>query len=310
MRQRNLLHVVSIAWILVAVCSVRSQGQQDQIPKELALALIPFGGSDGGEIIVGQLPPDLATTFALPAAGRVLGSFVSLSYIQIVMAFPGTADSAQAFASRSLTEHGWVARERSISRMGGLQYGPRGTVPMTFCKTAAAGTSDAMTISTPVHGTGVTLLRLTRSAGSSACNQSPPNFVATSSSGSLIGTPTSDMAQRMAEMPLASVPPLWSPGDVRGSSQRCRTSNLTTGSQSQSQPLLTEMSMADVLAHYGRQLDSAGWKTAANESESATRTWSKAVPGRGTQEVTIRVSRMASQSGCYDVFLQASSLPR
>jgi len=43
MRQRNLLHAESIAWILVAVCSVASQGQQDQIPKELALALIPFG---------------------------------------------------------------------------------------------------------------------------------------------------------------------------------------------------------------------------------------------------------------------------
>ena len=204
---------------------------------------------------------------------------------------PSTIGKLRMRSNEGLT--GWVARERSISRMGGLQYGPRGAVPMTFCKTAAAGTSDAMTISTQFHGTGVTLLRLTRSAGSSACNQSPPNFVATSSSGSLIGTPTSDMAQRMAEMPLASVPPLWSPGDVRVSSQRCRTSNLTTGSQSQSQPLLTEMSMADVLAHYGRQLDSAGWKTAANESESATRTWSKAVPGRGTQEVTIRVSRMA-----------------
>src|SRR5437763_17084925 len=124
MRQRNLLHAASIACILVAVCSVPSQGQQDQIPKELALALIPFGGSDGGEIIVGQLPPDLATTFALPPAGRVLGSFVSLSYIQIVMAFPGTADSAQAFASGSLTEKGWLARDRARDRMGGLPFGP------------------------------------------------------------------------------------------------------------------------------------------------------------------------------------------
>src|SRR5205823_11241843 len=31
---------------------------QEQIPRELALALIPYGGTDGGEIIVGQIPPD------------------------------------------------------------------------------------------------------------------------------------------------------------------------------------------------------------------------------------------------------------
>src|SRR6266550_7781090 len=169
------IHRVFALSVLFTLTPSLLRAQQDQIPKELALALIPYGGADGGEIIVGQVPPDLATTFALPPAGRVLGSFVSLSYIQIVMAFPGTADSAQAFASRSLTEHGWVARERSISRMGGLQYVPRGTVPMTFCKTAAAGMSDAMTISTQFHGTGVTLLRLTRNAGSPACNRSPPN---------------------------------------------------------------------------------------------------------------------------------------
>lgn len=42
---------------------------QEQIPRELALALIPYGGSDGGEIIVGQIPPDLATVFTLPAGG-------------------------------------------------------------------------------------------------------------------------------------------------------------------------------------------------------------------------------------------------
>ena len=310
MRQRIRIYAAPIACILVALCSSASRAQQDQIPKELALALIPFGGSDGGEIIVGQLPPDLATTFTLPPGGRVLGSFVSLSHIQMVMTFPGTPDSAQAFASRSLTEHGWVAQDRSLSRLGGLQYGPRVAVPTTLCKAAAAGTSEGITISTQFHGAGVTLLRLTRTTGSSPCNQSSPNFVVTSSSvGITASSQTMDMTQRMAELPLASIPPLWSPGDVRVSSQRCQQSNRTMGSQSQSQPLLTDMSMADILAHYGRQLDSAGWKT-ASDAESVSRTWSKAIPGRGMQEVTIRVSRMPSQSGCYDVSLQASALPR
>ena len=88
--------------VLLAVASSAAGAQQtDQIPKELALALIPYGASDGGEIIVGQMPPDLATTFTLPPGGQVLGSFVSLSYMQVVMTLPGGLDSASAFARRS-----------------------------------------------------------------------------------------------------------------------------------------------------------------------------------------------------------------
>ena len=134
-----------VSWLLLAILVGSSaSGQQDQIPRELALALIPYGGGEGGEIIVGQLPPDLATTFTLPPGARVLGSFVSLSYIQMVMTFPGTPDSAQAFANRSLSEHGWTARDRSPARMGGLQYGPHFTVPTSFCKPAATGIAETM----------------------------------------------------------------------------------------------------------------------------------------------------------------------
>jgi len=299
-----------VSWLLLAILVGSSaSGQQDQIPRELALALIPYGGGEGGEIIVGQLPPDLATTFTLPPGARVLGSFVSLSYIQMVMTFPGTPDSAQAFANRSLSEHGWTARDRSPARMGGLQYGPHFTVPTSFCKPAATGIAETMNVSTQFHGANVTLLRLTRTMGASNCNSFPGDIVVnSSSSGSLVASSTVELTQRMAEMPLSTVPPLWSPGDPIASNQRCRAPN-RSGSQSQSQTLFTELSAADILAHYGRQLDSAGWNV-GTETESVSRTWSKAIAGRGTQEVTIRVSRVPSRSGCYDLSLQATSLPR
>jgi hypothetical protein len=80
--------------------------------------------------------------------------------------------------------------------------------------------------------------------------------------------------------------------------------------QTQDQPLLTELSPAEVLAHYGRQLDSAGWKPAATEGESVAKTWSKMIASRGTQEVTITVTRMPTQTGCYNVNLRATGLSR
>jgi len=274
---------------------------QEQIPRELALALIPYGAGDGGEIIVGQIPPDLATTFTLPAGGRVLGSFVSLTYAQVVMTLPGSLDSAAAFARRSLVEHGWVPRPMPMMRAGGLQYGSqRNPLPATYCK---AGSPDAITISTQFHGQ-TTLLRLTRNTGSSMCDQPTQGFASTT-----INSPTFtaervvSMESRMAQMPMATVPPLYSPGDVRAS-QVCRPQAGSMGVESQSQPLRTEMSLQDILAHYGRQLDSAGWKPVAATGSSVAGTWANAENG---QEVTVTVTKMPAQAGCYEVSLRATA---
>ena len=290
--------------VLLAVASSAAGAQQtDQIPKELALALIPYGASDGGEIIVGQMPPDLATTFTLPAGGRVLGSFVSLSYMQVVMTLPGGLDSASAFARRSLEAHGWTPRAMPTARLGGLRYeSPESSRPSTYCK---KGTPEAITISTQFHGQS-TLVRLTRSTGSSMCDEtgisgfSTGNVVGVSSS-SAIATRSVTFDSRMAEMPLASVPPLWSPSDFRAS-QVCQSPN-GMGSQSQDQQLRTDLAPPEILKHYGRQLDSAGWKS-ANNASSVSGTWTN--PENG-QEVTIRITPISTKTGCYDVSLSATA---
>src|SRR5206468_3757933 len=98
MRALSLARAFALSVLVALTPALLCAQQQDQIPKELALALITYAGTDGGEIIVGQIPPDLATTFTLPPGGRVLGSFVSLTYMQVVMTLPGSPDSAAAFA--------------------------------------------------------------------------------------------------------------------------------------------------------------------------------------------------------------------
>src|SRR5439155_15310474 len=92
---------------------------------------------------------------------------------------------------------------------------------------------------------------------------------------------------RMAEMPIATVPPLWSPGDPRAS-QVCRPQNGSMGAEMQSQALRTEFSLQEILTRYGRQLDSAGWKPVA-DTASVARTWANAPNG---QEVTITVTKL------------------
>jgi hypothetical protein len=297
-------------WLVIALVLVSTSmpctplpAQEQQIPRELALALIPYGATEGGEIIVGQLPADIASDFVLPLGGRVLGSFVSLAYAQAVVTIPGSADSAAAFARRSLTDHGWVPRQPSIPRMGGLQYAsPQTNVPVTFCK---AGSPATMVVSTQYHGP-ATLLRLTRNMNSSICDSDLQRSGALTSSASIsFGTQAvTTMQSRMAEMPLASVPPLYAPTDLRRS-QSCRAIDAAMmGTQSQNQPLKTDLSMRDILAYYARQLDSAGWKSAIPDSSSVAGTWANATTG---QEVTIIISQMPAQLGCYEVTLRATA---
>jgi hypothetical protein len=299
MVMRGLRLLATSSFLVIAASSAR--GQQDQIPKELALALIPFGANEGGEIVVGKLPPDLAGAITLPPGGRVLGSFMSLGYGQAVLTLPFAADSARGFVRQSLIEHGWVAREPMIPRMGGLQYGARGTQPTVFCK---AGTPEGINVTSQFYGR-ETLIRLTRNTGMSACDPETTRGVTTSSV-ALVASST--FAGREAFMPLTTLPPLWSPGDPMSSMRVCRPSTNYGGPpyQSQEQSLRTALSAQDILAFYGKQLDSAGWKTAAMPDEMVTRTWTKSTAADSSQDVTLTVSRLPT-TGCYQIELRATA---
>jgi hypothetical protein len=265
----------------------------------LALALIPFGASEGGEIIVGKLPLDLATSISLPPGGRVLGSFVSLGYGQAVLALPLTADSARTFIRRQLIEHGWTPTGSMGSRMGGLQFGQRGSEPTLFCKSGAAGT---LNLTSQFYGR-ETLVRLTRNGDASSCDGEIRAV------GTAIGTTSVTMSSREAYMPLNTLPPLWSPGDPMSSMRACRPPNPNgmMPYQSQEQWLRTDLSAQAILDYYGRQLDSAGWKGVTAPNDHAARTWSIAnARGDTTQDVTLTVSKL-STPGCYQIELRATA---
>ena len=290
MRAAYVLLAPSLAFAIAAPVSAQTQ---EQIPKELALALMPAGAAEGGEILVGQMPMDLTGLLTLPAGARVLGSFVSTAYAQAVLTFPVRTDSALAIVRKSLVEHGFTTRSAPLPQMGGLQFGPQGGVfPNTFCKT---GDPTSLTLTAQFYGPSMTLVHVMRNVNTTLCDQQDRlNVVRT---------------QSMQDYPLSTVPPLWSPGDFRMSNTRCRRPN-AMGDANQNQPLMTDLSPTEVLAYYGKQLDSAGWKATASEADRITKTWSKQIGTRGTQEVTLTITKVAAQNGCYDVALRASGLAR
>lgn len=286
------LRILIASSLTLAVAAPVFAQTNEQIPKDLALALLPAGGTEGGEIIVGKMPVDLTSLLTLPAGAHVLGSFVNTAYAHAVLTLPYRTDSALAVVRRSLTEHGFTTRSAAPPQMGGLQYGPAGGMyPNSFCK---AGDPTSLSLSGQFYGPSVTLIHLTRSVNSTICDQQRTETI---------------RSQAMENYPFSSVPPLWSPGDYRVATQRCRRNTSGgSGDASQNQPLLTDLSLNEILAYYGKQLDSAGWKSASSDTDRVSKTWTKVIGTRGTQEVTIAISRVASLSGCYDVVLHATSL--
>ena len=278
--------------LVLAFAAPATAQTQEQIPKDLALALMSAGAVEGGEIIVGQMPMDLTALLTLPTGAHVLGSFVSTAYAQAVVTLPVRTDSALALVRKSLLEHGFATRSATPPQMGGLQFGPPGGVfPNSFCK---AGDPTSLTVTAQFYGPATTLVHVMRNVNSGLCDQLNRAEVRT---------------QAMQDYPLSTVPPLWSPGDFRISNVRCRRQN-AMGDASQNQPLMTDLSPTDILAYYGKQLDSAGWKTTSSEVDRVTKSWSKQIGTRGAQEVTLTVTKSAAQSGCYDISLRATGLPR
>lgn len=263
---------------------------QETVPKELAIALIR-AASDGGDILVGKVPADLVEDLQTPPGGRILGSFVSPSYVQVVMAIPGSTDSALAYMRRALPQRGWQPWQRPIDVSGGLQYRAAGGLPTTFCRSGTAQ-PQSLTIYATFYGYNTSLLRVTRSFGGT-CEARVRMESIQSRAG-------------MMPSPFASVPPLYSPSDMSGSLAACQQSSGFRGSSSQGQPVRSALAATEILAHYGRQLDSAGWNS-LKEPNTATAAgqWMKA-DSLGTRLVTITVSAVPARTGCYNVELRLS----
>lgn len=275
---------------------------QEMIPREVVLALIPAAASNGGDILVGTMPADLAKDFPVPAGARVIGSLITLSYAQVVIAVPGSPDSALAYARRTLVAHGWLPREPAIPRQGGLQYGPLMAPTSTYCR-LGQGPPDGISTTTSFYGPSTTMLRITRTQNP-MCDESQ-GMASMGSSGALVAMSSSQAARYQG--PFSNLPPLFAPGDQRTVFMGCRAAASSGQRTTQNQQLRLSLSPTEILAHYSRQLDSAGWKRVTqSDSTSVTGSWSKTAATREVQEVSITVSPIAGQSSCYNVVLSAT----
>ena len=292
MRREHLLLGILLATASPTLPQRSTALAQEVVPKELALALAR-SSQEGGDILVGSAPSNLSQDLPVPPGGRILGSYVSPSYVQIVMTFPGRTDSALAFVRRALVDRGWLGWQPPVVERGGLTFRRPSTMPTTFCRTSGVS-PEGLTINASFYGPNTSMLRVTHFM-SGMCEGNTRAEVMRSQMGSM-------------QSPFSSVPPLYPPEEAENSVAACRGSSSGSrfASSQGGMPMRSTMSASELLAHFGRQLDSAGWNAArGTETVRAVGQWTKS-DSLGTRAVTLTVSGMPNRAGCYNVDLSLS----
>jgi hypothetical protein len=261
--------------------------QPSNVSEELMSAILRYAFRwEGGNarVFQGRVPDDLAPNFYVPPGTRVLGSVVTGSAVVVLATSSTPVDSLRAVYARALAPRGWKPLE--AMQRGGFVEEPART-PVIFCKEGAE-----LHVTQSRRGGGTSDLYLNYRDGPGACER-----------------PTAVAFRQLSE---PHFPTLFAPLDTTGTSRaRCLSrSPAYRGSMSTRTMIPTDMPAEDVLRHYGRQVESDGWRAAGTDQPTASRTWTRA-DSTGMRSLTLRVRQLApSGPRCYEIEMSVSESPR
>lgn len=248
MKPLRSLPVLVLAVLLPVTSAAAQAGQQPTVPVELVRALLPGWGPEGEqapEILVGRLPEAVSRILELPPGARPVGSVVYRTSSTNIVAVPRAAEVAEQLEQR-LLDSGWVRAPRM--GQGGFEARSVGE-PVHLCR----GEETTLGVST-ARGVGedgyLRIYHITE------MRQSPCYRM-------------DRLRGPWLQAPLPSLrPPPGVPargGGTSGSSERVESVVFLT----------TDLTAAELLAHYAAQLRQHGW-TALDEAVSAgiaVQTW-------------------------------------
>ena len=277
MRLDALKSVLSLAILALggSVCTAAAQQQPATIPTELAFALLDNSmnayGSRAPTISVGHAPPDMPASLTSADGGIVLGGIEFPERATVVLSFTLPVNQVLASFDRQLLAHGWAPPPPPPNQRGGFVSGNfsfgRGNV---YC-----GDSGVAIISSVPAPGGGTYLRIqhTRNKAQSLCN---PRLL------------TTNFRKPQLEFP-PLLPPVGMSQHGGGGSSGSDRMEISTRLAGPGEPL-------DVLTHYLKQLESAGWKVSAPISaEGLAAASTRTKDGEGLEWTgTMTVTRVTS----------------
>jgi hypothetical protein len=240
------------------IMSDNSSGAREALLEELALRLSTFPGDprvDSLQLLVGQLPANLAIGIPLPEKSQVLGTLIrSPEDIDIVLNSELSPDAVLNFYKECMTAAGWNELETMRSMHGGFVHAgfPAFENRITFCK---GPDGLAFTVNAFEGKQGHTDVRIDVNAGSEHSPCAQPNR----------------MQQRMMHRDLQNlIPPLMPP---KGAKQQGGGGGGGGDSWRSSATLDTDMELTALSTHYAAQLAKGGW-VRTDEGKTGPLAWS------------------------------------
>jgi hypothetical protein len=253
--------------ILVAALSaplaspIAAQTTPDVIPRDVVLAILrnnPMQGMQGGGdpviFVDDHLPPNLMNKVSLPPGAHIVATLESWSSTDVIGTAPAAPDSVRAWFADEFIRRKYEAQDSPGYRQ---PFRPAtGSVNGGFC-----GAGTYFSISAQARQGGRTEFVIHARQGPT-CDQrvvfSPNVYGGGSTSGN--NAPT--------------LPMLVNPKTAEVSPQRCDSRYGQISFSSTQAALSTTASPEQLLTHYGKQLDSAGWKRETT-STGAVGTWTR-----------------------------------
>jgi hypothetical protein len=270
--------------LLAAAPPAVTRAQQPATADELNQAVVRFAFRyEGGNarLVAGRVPDDLAPNFYAAPGTRVLGTIVGGSSAVVLATTTASADSLREQYRRALGPRGW--KPWDAPTQGGF-VGSMAESPLVFCREGSHLHITYRRRATPPHDL---QLEYREGAGMCADHRSArrAQFVTTSD---------------------PQFPTLRTPEPPPGRpSHRCfsLSSEPFSGSMGTGTTVSTDLQPAELLQHFGRQLEASGWSPPGPSGSRATvsGTWTKRDSSEVAQIVTVDVTERVAGSGCYDV---------
>jgi len=290
MRSRIVGSALVLACAVTAPAQIVPPAGPDSLPRELVEALLrPYLGlysGRGSGFVIGRVPASLAPYFFVPPGARVLGGIESPSTTVVVLSVPMSIEEVRAAYRKEQLRLGWAPPSPAGSRGWGFVPAPgagQDGTSLVFCHIG----QSLQIVPYQVPSQPLTLTATVQNYGSSCANQvqfSSPSAAA-------------------MELPL-----LVNPQDAGMNDRTCFGSIVGIGGgNGTSERLQTNLSPAQLLEHFSRQLSDSGWSTSSSAA-AVRRVWTRPDSGGLARELTLTITP-STVAGCQELSVQLRRIP-